>query len=272
MPKTSEQAARRAVAGAVWLSFVVAVGVGSWLPIAGCGKDGQADKERGASTQPASASATAAGAREKDQSDPVGAAKLHAAGVVMFATALVEKDAAGRDKALAMMERAVVADEAQAAYKIDLADAYVQLDREILIPAALDLYEEVLAAEPKNEAVLGRIAQAYGRLGNPAAAFAFAKKRLAAAESESGVNMAASQVGFLALEAEQWAAGLDLLASARERFPGNQALLLLTAALQQGAGQQAEAMANVQRVIDSGQANERVLAQAKAMKERMGGQ
>ncbi|MCY2931676.1 MAG: hypothetical protein NTV86_19720 [Planctomycetota bacterium] len=270
MPKTAERTIRRAVAGTVGLSFLVAAAAGLCLLIAGCGKDRQADKGSGASTQPAD-TASSAPAQAAIPSDPAGAARLHATGAVMFATALVEKDARGLDEALSMLEQAVAADNSVAAYKIDLGDAYVQLDREILIPTALDLYEEVLAAEPKNQAVLGRIAQAYGRVGNGAAAMAFAKKRLAAAKSEAEANLAVTQVGFLALETQQWAAGLEVLAWARERWPGNQALVLVTAALEQGAGRKAEALANVQRVIDSGQANQRVLAEAKAMKERMGG-
>ena len=249
------------VSAVVLLAFAIAV-----AGIA-CSKDESSDSDRKTSengqTQASSKPAPDAGGPDK----AAAAAEMHNLGVSLFAASVESQDPITRDDALVLLEKAVRNDPDNNLYKVDLGDAYVQLGRDVSICLAIDLYEDALSSEPKNDGLVSRISDAYRRLGNYDAAFAFASQRLSGQSDR--VFRGAAQIAMIALESGKLDRGIKLLEDASSNHPKDHAVALLLATLQAEAGQKTQALAIVEGVIKASPDDSLLAVQAEQMKERI---
>ena len=187
-------------------------------------------------------------------------------GVAAFANAL--KKPKDLDRAVELLERAVAADPENVAYKVDLADAYMFLGKDLAITAAVDLYEEVLDVEPDNDPVLGRLALAYLQLKNDDAAFAVLARR--AAGKRADARGTALQLAATGLESGNLVRAVDETAKLVLRYPNEPFVRLVLAMLLSDTGRDADALGHVQKLIAELPAGSPLAAAAAELKERIG--
>lgn len=150
-------------------------------------------------------------------------------------------------RAVALLERAVLAAPNKDVFKIDLADAYVQMGHELSLAFATDYYEDVLQRRPDNPQLLARLSEAYHQLGNKQAALDYASRRLAVTGSRDRY-MAALQLASVAMQTGQHAAGVQALEEHLKLDPNQHGVRLLLATVQAEAGNTTRAIELIRQV------------------------
>lgn len=182
--------------------------------------------------------ACAAGGHALAQAPESGdAARAHELGVALFAAA--RNDAQARAAAIRSLEEAVALAPGELRYVLDLADAYLRSGTDVGAVLAIDLYEEQLKADPRNDPLRARLAEAYAAVGNFDAALDYAASRLAGAGAPNPQAM--GQVAKLAALGGQTERAIGLLEIALRRAPNDNATRLVLAALLAAEGQQKRA-------------------------------
>jgi tetratricopeptide (TPR) repeat protein len=175
-------------------------------------------------------------------SDPARAVKLHERGVKAFAASL--RNPEQRDGAVALLEEALRNDPGNDVLKLDVADAYVLTGHEVAIAYAIDLYEDLLTRRPQEDALIARLADAFGELENYDDAFRLVEQRLAL--PKPNVRGAAMQATILALDSRQLDRGQRLLTELSARNPNEPGVRLLLASLLSEGGWTVESRAVIQ--------------------------
>ncbi|MCA9087094.1 MAG: tetratricopeptide repeat protein [Planctomycetaceae bacterium] len=152
---------------------------------------------------------------------------LHQLGRALFPAA--GRDPGRQQQAVAVLEQAYAADPEDELIRLDLADAYVQLGTGISLTLAIDLYEQALQQHQGDDALLARLADTYGRLGNADAAFAIAAVR--ARLSQGDPFSAAYQIADFAAETGDVERGIAELQAVAHAHPESAATKMLLATL-----------------------------------------
>lgn len=190
---------------------------------------------------------------------------LNALGRALFPTALGHPER--RQEAVSLLEQALLADPNNEQVQLDLADAYVQLSTEETLTLALGIYEKMLSRYPRgNEALLARIADAYGRLGNFDAAIAVAAARLRT-EMKSPFP-AALQIADFAVQSNDLERGIDELTGVVRGFPEDAGIKLLLATLLLDSNQPAAAASHVDAALKLLPAEAPLAKAARRLQER----
>jgi tetratricopeptide (TPR) repeat protein len=149
---------------------------------------------------------------------------------------------AEQDRAVEMLERAVLESPNHDEYKLDLADAYVVLDLELTTAVATEIYEEVLERRPDDEDLLGRLAKAYTALENLERAFEYLERRIELVPPAGAFDAATQIVGIVAAQGKHEQA-LALMRKAAAKAPGDPRVQLLLAAMLVESGKPNDARA-----------------------------
>jgi len=151
------------------------------------------------------------------------------------------------ERGVESLERAVIAAPDNDQYKLDLADAYAVLNRDLTLAAALDLYEDVLDRRPDDEQLLGQMAKAYSSLGNLEQAQEAIERRLLLVPVDGVFDAVTQIVGVVALGCDRaWA--IQQIRTATRKAPTDRRISLLLAGLLTETQQPAEARKIVERV------------------------
>ena len=196
-------------------------------------------------SQPARESGKLADAAQ--QGRPQLAGSLHEIGRTLF-TASLGNPERKRD-AVAILEQALQADPTNEQIQLDLADAYVLLSRDETLALALNLYEAALAKHPGDDALLARIADAYGRLGNSDAAIAVAASRVKADGKTKTPFPAALQISDFAVQSQDLERGVSELQRIVRDQPQDAGVRLLLAALLLDTGQTEPAQSQIEKAL-----------------------
>lgn len=194
----------------------------------------------------AEATDTVAGNTEQPAALPLAGA-MHELGRALFSAAIGNR--AKQREAVALLEQALLANPTNELVRLDLADAYVQLQTEETLTLALGLYESVLAERPGDDALLARIADAYGRLGNFDAAIAVAAARLKNRDAVKTPFPAALQIADFATQSRDIERGIQELQAIVKSFPKDAGVKLLFATLLLDAGQSEPARSQIDAVL-----------------------
>jgi hypothetical protein len=173
------------------------------------------------------------------------AGTLHELGRALFPAALRHPDR--QRQAVELLEQAVLRHPENELYRLDLADAYLELGTDETVTLALGLYETSDALRSEDEAVLSRIAEAYGRLKNFDAAIAVAALRLSGGAKSP--FPAALQMAALATESGDMTRGIAELQAAVQSHPEDAGIKLLLAALLFEAGHTQRANAEIDAAL-----------------------
>lgn len=175
------------------------------------------------------------------------AGTLHELGRALFPSAI--GDPVKQREAVALLEQAWLANPANELIRLDLADAYVRLQTEETMTLALGLYESVLAERPGDDALLARIADAYGRLGNFDAAIAVAAARLKNRDAVKTPFPAALQIADFATQSRDTERGIQELQAVVKSYPQDAGVKLLFVTLLLDAGQSEAARSQIDAVL-----------------------
>jgi len=196
---------------------------------------------------------------------PQKAAKLHELGVKEYAASMQEPQR--RDGAIALLEQAVLRDPDNDALVLDLAEAYVQTEHEVAIAIAIDLYEEVLESRPKDDAVIARMADAYGALGNYRTAFQWLERRLEL--PKPNVRGVAMQATTLTIDSGKIERGKRLLEQLAKDHPDQPGVSLLLATLLADSDRKQEARSVIEEARSRIAPNDPLAAEVPKMLERL---
>lgn len=145
------------------------------------------------------------------------------------------------------LERAVIAAPDDDEYKLDLADAYVLLNNDLTIAAAIDLYEDVLNRRPDDEQLQGQMAKAYISLGNPEQAQEIIERRILLVPVDGVFSAVAQVVGVVELGGDrEWA--IRQMRTAIRKAPSDRRIPLLLAGLLAETQQLPEARKIIERM------------------------
>lgn len=175
---------------------------------------------------------------------PLRARQIHDLGATLFASS---REASARGEALKLLKQAAELDPGTPAYRLDLADACMESGEEVLISLAIDLYEELLGAEPKSDAVRARLAHAYARIGNAETALDLAAERMKS--SDKLLQAAVLQMAAIALDTRRIDLGIKALEKVLTRFPKDSGTRLLLATLLAEGGNKQRALSLVDNVL-----------------------
>lgn len=190
---------------------------------------------------------------------------LHALGRTLFPAGL--GNAEQRREAVALLEQAFLADPDSEQVQLDLADAYVHLSTEESLTLAIGIYEDALARYPRgNDALLARIADAYGRLENFDAAIAVAAARLRT-EVKSPFP-AALQIADFAAQSSDLERGVAELTGVVGGYPDDPGVKLLLAALLLDTHQPAAAASHIEAALKLLSAESPLAQAARRLQER----
>lgn len=173
------------------------------------------------------------------------AASLHALGRALYPSAVGNPER--HREAVALLEQALLGDPTNELIQLDLADAYVNLSTDETLTLALGLYEAVLAEHPGDDALLGRIADAYGRLGNFDAAIAVAAARLR--RDVKSPFPAALQIADFSAQSGELARGISELKTVAQTYPQDPGVKLLLATLLIEAGHSEECKSQIDATL-----------------------
>lgn len=176
-------------------------------------------------------------------------------------------DPAAQAQAAGMLEEAVLRNPEDDTLKLNLADAYVLMDREVTLAFAIDLYEDVFARHGDDVRIPPRLADAYLRLGNAQDAFRWAETY--AGMLGEAPYPAAALVANIALTAGKIPRGTALLDALARQAASPHAIRLLQASLLAEAGQVEKAVALIQPVIDALPAEDPIGNQARQIARRI---
>lgn len=172
-----------------------------------------------------------------------------------------------RRQAVELLERAVRLAPENEQCRLDLADAYLELGTEETVTLALGLYEAALGDHPGNDALISRMAEGYGKLGNFEAAIALAVHRL-----KRGVKKpfpAALQIAALAAEGGEVARGIQELESVVTVHPQDAGIRLLLATLLLDVGRVDAARVQIDTVLASLRDSDPLVTIARRLRERI---
>lgn len=166
---------------------------------------------------------------DRPQQAAASATGLHALG--RSALVAARGDVVARRSAAALLEQALENDPENDLIRVDLADAYLLLDHELTVTAAIDLLEDVLARQPDDDRLLVRLARAYAALQNATDAYRYAERRLKSAVKPEQLFDVALQVVSIAAVTGDTNRGVELLTAIADAHPNSVGLRLVQATL-----------------------------------------
>lgn len=177
------------------------------------------------------------GSTSQNLTDADRARELHQLGAAAFPSSRGNPEA--RRKAIQSLAEAVRLDPTVDVYRIDFADALLHDDNDMGKILAIDIYEEMLAANPKDDAALGRVVYGLTELGNVGAAL----DRLATrAKEPRPLPMALlTALNGLAVTHGKTVRVAMILRGAHRQAPGNEAIALSLAFFERELGNTREA-------------------------------
>jgi len=154
---------------------------------------------------------------------------LHALGRSALIAARGDVDA--QRSAAALLEQALEIEPENDLVRVDLADAYLLLDHELTVTAAIDLLEDALARQPDEDRILVRLVRAYATLQNATDAYRYAELRLKSSAKPEQVLDVALQITSVAAVTGETSRGVELLTAIADSHPDSVGLRLVQAAL-----------------------------------------
>ena len=162
---------------------------------------------------------------------------------------IAARDDQERERAVALLERAVAEAPDDDEFQLDLAEAYGVLGRDLTWAAATDLYEQVLARRPDDQQLLGRLVRAYTELGNAPQAYQYAERRLELVPAAGAYDVALQAVAIVAAGGDP-RRGTQLVRGALAKNPDHKGMQLLLASVLAETGGRVEARALVERLLE----------------------
>lgn len=154
---------------------------------------------------------------------------LHALG--RSALVAAHGEVAAQRSAAALLEQALETEPENDLIRVDLADAYLLLDHELTITAAIDLLEDVLSRQPDDDRLQVRLVRAYAALQNATDAYRYAERRLKSAAKPEQLLDVALQIASVAAVTGETDHGVELLTAIADSHPDSVGLRLVQAIL-----------------------------------------
>ena len=170
-----------------------------------------------------------AAAHDPSRQTQASATGLHALG--RSALIAARGDVVAKRSAAALLEQALENDSENDLIRVDLADAYLLLDHELTVAAAIDLLEDVLARQPDDDRLLVRLVRAYAALQNGTDACRYAELRLQSAAKPEQLLDVALQIASVAAVTGETSRGVELVTAIADAHPNSVGLRLVQAAL-----------------------------------------
>ena len=196
----------------------------------------------------------------KTGSDADRARELHELGVAMFPASAGNSEA--RRSAIQRLAEAVRLDPTVDAYRIDFADALLHDNNDLGILMGIELFEEMLAADPTSDAALGRVVYGLVELGNVDGALNRLAKR--AKDSRPLPFSLASSLTSLAVTHGKAPRVAAILRQAHRQAPGDDMISVYLAVIERELGN-GPAANEILIVVAKGPAESVPAAYARAM-------
>lgn len=168
---------------------------------------------------------------------------------------MAARDDQERERAVELLEKAVAEAPDDDEFRLDLAEAYGVLGRDLTWAAATDLYEQVLARRPDDQQLLGRLVRAYTELGNAPQAYQYAERRLELVPAAGAYDVALQGVAIVAAGGDP-GTGTRLVRGSLAKNPDHKGIQLLLASLLVETGGRDEARAIVRRILEQAPADD----------------